>query len=85
MGGMAATPKRAAGAEAALAGQPFGADAMEAAIAALARDYAPIDDVRGTGENRKVSAANLLRRFWLEVGASAPAATDVMAPNLVAS
>ena len=58
-------------------------DGQLAAIAALARDYAPIDDVRGTGANRKLSAANLLRRFWLEAGAGAPPATDVMAREMV--
>jgi len=79
MGGMAATPKRAASAESALVGQSLGNEAIEAAIAALARDFAPIDDMRGTGTGRKIVAANLLRRFWLETGSAASPATDVMA------
>ena len=42
-GGMAATPKRAAKAEAALAGSAFDAAAVERAVAALAEDFAPLD------------------------------------------
>ena len=64
-GGMAATPKRAAACEAALAGQPFGSATIEAAVGALAQDFEPLDDVRGTREYRLEAAANLLRRLWL--------------------
>ena len=53
-------------------------EAIEMAIEDLAADYMPLDDMRGTAANRKIAAANLLRRFWLEVNAGAPA-TDVMA------
>ena len=78
MGGMAATPKRAAKAEGVLIGKMFTAHSIEMAIEDLAADYMPLDDMRGTAANRKIAAANLLRRFWLEVNAGAPA-TDVMA------
>jgi len=82
MGGMAATPKRADGAEAALAGKRFSSESIERAAAALAADYAPIGDLRGSAEFRCIAAANLLRRFWLEAGGGGPSAgvaTDVMA------
>ncbi len=65
-GGMAATPKRAAAAEAALEGQPWGAPAFEAAARALASDFTPLSDMRATSEYRMKVAQNLFRRFWLE-------------------
>jgi xanthine dehydrogenase small subunit len=65
-GGMAATPKRAARAEAALAGRPWNEAALEDAMAALAQDYAPLSDMRASNAYRMQGAQNLLRRFWLE-------------------
>ncbi|WP_343617215.1 FAD binding domain-containing protein [Novosphingobium sp.] len=62
-GGMAATPARAAHAEAALIGHPWTAATVEAACAALARDYTPLTDMRGSGAYRLAAAANLLRRI----------------------
>ena len=61
-GGMAAVPKRAVNAEAALLQSGF-----TAAAAALARDFEPIDDWRGSGLYRLQVAANLLRRLELRV------------------
>lgn len=43
-----------------------GGGSIDEAVAALARDIAPIDDVRSTGEYRMRVAGNLLRRFWVE-------------------
>ena len=51
-GGMAATPKRAAKAEAALVGQPWTAQTIAEAQAALAEDFAPISDWRASAEYR---------------------------------
>lgn len=65
-GGMAATPKRAARAEALLQGGEWTEDAMRAAMAALAEDYAPLADMRASSGYRMQAAQNLLRRFWLE-------------------
>jgi xanthine dehydrogenase small subunit len=65
-GGMAGTPKRAAGCEAALSGRPWNAETVEAAAQALATDYAPLDDLRGSAAYRRTAAANLLRRIWAE-------------------
>ena len=65
-GGMAATPKRAAQAEAALTGRAWNEAALVEAMAALARDYAPLSDMRASSSYRMKTAQNLLRRFWLE-------------------
>lgn len=71
-GGMAAIPKRARLAEAALAGRPWTSAAVERAVSALDRDFAPIDDMRASAAYRMLAAKNLLRRFQLETsGATA--------------
>ena len=57
-GGMAAIPKRPAHAEAALL-----KDGFAAAAAALAQDFQPLSDWRGTSAYRLTVAANLLRRL----------------------
>jgi len=61
-GGMAAIPKRADNAEMALLNSDF-----DGAIAALAQDYQPIDDWRGTAAYRLQVAGNLLRRLKLRL------------------
>jgi xanthine dehydrogenase small subunit len=61
-GGMAATPKRAKAAEAALL-----KDGFAAAAQALETEFKPIDDWRGTGAYRLQAAKNLLRRLELRV------------------
>jgi len=65
-GGMAATPKRAPAAEAALKGQAWDEAALKAAMTALAGDYTPLSDMRASSTYRMQTAQNLLRRFWLE-------------------
>ena len=64
-GGMAATPARAPALEAALAGQPWTADAVAAALPALDRDFRPIADMRAGDRYRALVAKNLLMRFLL--------------------
>ncbi|MRV75215.1 xanthine dehydrogenase small subunit [Duganella sp. FT92W] len=77
-GGMAATAKRAPQAEAVLNGQPWDEAHLADAMAALARDYTPLSDMRASSDYRMTSAQNLLRRFWFETRADAPlAARDV--------
>jgi xanthine dehydrogenase small subunit len=73
-GGMAATPKRAARAEAALAGADLDDRASwGAAIAAIATDFAPLTDMRASAAYRSHVAANLLMKALIEVaGAAAP-------------
>jgi xanthine dehydrogenase small subunit len=66
-GGVAATPKRATGSEAAIIGQPFDEAAIEAACRAFAREFQPIDDVRASAAYRSEAGQNLLRRLFLEV------------------
>jgi xanthine dehydrogenase small subunit len=65
-GGLAATVRRAAGAEAALRGRVWDEAALAAAQAALAQDYAPLSDLRASAEYRRSVAQQLLRRFWLQ-------------------
>ncbi|SFL18777.1 xanthine dehydrogenase small subunit [Shimia haliotis] len=65
-GGMAATPKRAATAEAALVGAKWGEQAFEDAAAALSKDFTPLTDWRASAEYRSQVAANLMRRFFLD-------------------
>lgn len=74
-GGMAATPKRAPRAEAALAGQPLVQASFEAAALALTKDYTPLTDMRASAAYRATAAANLLRRAGLELCGEAPAAS----------
>jgi xanthine dehydrogenase small subunit len=65
-GGMAGIPARAPGCEAALTDRPWNAETVEAAARALADDYTPLDDLRGSAHYRRTAAANLLRRIWAE-------------------
>jgi xanthine dehydrogenase small subunit len=65
-GGMAATPRRAAQAEAALTGRTWNEATARAAADALARDYTPITDMRAGGAYRMQTARNLVQRFFLE-------------------
>ena len=65
-GGMAATVKRAARAEAALLGKPWTQENVKAAQAALAEDFKPMSDMRASAEYRNKVAANLIQRLWLE-------------------
>ncbi|HEX6014260.1 MAG TPA: xanthine dehydrogenase small subunit [Geminicoccaceae bacterium] len=65
-GGMAATPKRARRAEAALLGRSWDRAAVDAAMAALAEDFQPIDDMRASAAYRLKVARNLLLRLHVE-------------------
>ncbi|MFL6845769.1 MAG: xanthine dehydrogenase small subunit [Allosphingosinicella sp.] len=65
-GGMAGIPARAPACEAALTGQPWSEATLEAAAEALAGDYKPLSDLRGSAEYRLAAAANLVRGLWLE-------------------
>lgn len=66
IGGMAATPKRAAQAELALLGKDWSFDTAEAAAAALGQDFAPLSDWRATSNYRAKVAGNILKRFATE-------------------
>jgi xanthine dehydrogenase small subunit len=69
-GGMAATPKRATAAEAALNGQPWARESFNAAAEALTRDFTPLSDWRASSAYRMRAAQNLLHRFYLEQDAA---------------
>lgn len=71
-GGLAATVKRATHAEAAMSGQPWTADTVKAAQAALAQDFTPLSDMRASAAYRAQVAANLIQRLWLETREQAP-------------
>ena len=70
-GGMAATPKRAAHAEAAIQGRPWTEATVEAGMAALGQDFQPISDMRASAGYRLAVARNLLRRLHVETTATA--------------
>ncbi|WP_267434945.1 xanthine dehydrogenase small subunit [Sphingomonas sp. GM_Shp_1] len=63
-GGMAATPRRAGGCEAALTGLPLSEATIARAVAALNEDFDPLTDVRGSAAYRREAAGNLLWRLW---------------------
>jgi xanthine dehydrogenase small subunit len=65
-GGMAGTPKRAKACEAALVGQPWNEATVEAGMAALDTDYAPLSDMRASAAYRSLTARNMLRKVFLE-------------------
>ena len=73
-GGMAATPKRALGAEKALVGASLDDPASwSAAREAISRDFSPLTDMRASAAYRSEVAANLLLRALMEIsGAGAP-------------
>ena len=66
-GGMAAIPSRAASCEAALTGRLLVSATIEAAVAALIRDFQPITDARASEAYRLQVACNLLRRFYADI------------------
>ncbi len=66
VGGVAATPVRAAKTEAALLGQPWDFDSAQRAAAVLAGEFTPISDMRASAQYRQRVLANLLQRAWLE-------------------
>jgi xanthine dehydrogenase small subunit len=65
-GGMAGTPCRAIGAEAALIGKGWTLENATAAVEALREEYKPLTDWRASAEYRSTVAANLLMKFYLE-------------------
>jgi len=66
-GGMAGTPARASKAEAALNGQSVSRATIDAAIAALAHDFAPLSDMRASASYRMKAAQNMLLRAYLDI------------------
>ncbi|HVV91994.1 MAG TPA: xanthine dehydrogenase small subunit [Hyphomicrobiales bacterium] len=77
-GGMAARSSRARHVEAALVGKPWTAAALADVDAAVAQDYQPLTDWRGTAGYRLRAAANLLRRLQIETAGGAPARLEAL-------
>jgi xanthine dehydrogenase small subunit len=75
-GGMAATPQRAASAEAALVGARWDEASAQRAMDALGEDFVPLTDMRASSTYRMTVARNLLWRFHLETRDAAPLATS---------
>ncbi|THD83418.1 xanthine dehydrogenase small subunit [Aliigemmobacter aestuarii] len=63
-GGMAGTPKRALTVEAALLDQPWTEATVQAAAAAMDRDFTPMTDMRASAAYRLEAARNMLVRYW---------------------
>jgi len=76
-GGMAGIPKRAAHVEAALIGQPWDDATITRAMAAFAQDFTPLSDMRATASYRLTTAANMLRRYFLEDTSQSTAIAEV--------
>lgn len=76
-GGMAGIPKHADHAEAALLGQPWTRDSIEAAMIALERDFTPLTDMRASDRYRMNAAKNMLLRYYLEDTEQAPRVLEV--------
>jgi xanthine dehydrogenase small subunit len=77
-GGMAATPKRAAGAEAALVGAAVrDADTWEAALLALESDFSPLTDQRAGADYRRKVARILLCKALMEIAGTPSRITRV--------
>ena len=66
-GGMAAIPKRAAAAEAALMGKQVEITTFQKAAVALADDFTPLSDMRGSAAYRMATAQNLLVKYGLDL------------------
>ena len=67
-GGMAATPRRASGAEAALVGASLSdPSTWSAAVTALDADFSPLGDQRGSAGYRRDTARALLRKALIEI------------------
>ena len=65
-GGVAAVPARAVKTEAALLGQLWNADTVQAGKASLQSEFSPISDMRASQNYRQTVLGQLLWRFWLE-------------------
>jgi xanthine dehydrogenase small subunit len=49
-----------------LIGQSWSEATIDAAVQALAQDYTPLTDVRGSSAYRQTVAGNLLHRLWAQ-------------------
>ena len=68
-GGVAAMPVRAGKTEAALLGRPWTETTLQAVLAILRAEFAPISDVRGSAEYRSGLVTGLLEKFYFDTSA----------------
>ena len=68
-GGMAEIPKRAVLTETSLIGRVWSGETISHAMEELDKDFNPISDLRASAEYRKLTAKNLLQKYYLEVKA----------------
>ena len=71
-GGLAPIVKRALHCEQALTGRPWTEETVEQGMAAFARDFDPITDMRASAAYRLQAGKNLLRRLYLETRGELP-------------
>lgn len=71
-GGVAATPARAFQTEAALEGRPWTRASLEQASKVLAREFAPISDMRASADYRRGLLTQLPLRYWEELEGDEP-------------
>ena len=76
-GGMAGVPKRALAVEAALTGQPWSLEAIQAALPAFARDFTPLTDMRASAAYRLEAAQAMLPRYYHERTGAAASVLEV--------
>ncbi len=78
-GGMAAIPKRAAAVEAALVGQPWTRETVEAALARFSDDFQPMSDMRASAGYRLETARNMLVRYYHDLAGETVSVREVRA------
>ena len=78
-GGMAGTPKRASGFEAALIGQSWSLESITAALPALAEDFQPLSDMRASAGYRLQAAQNLALRYFHDLNGTPVSVLEVTA------
>ncbi|WP_400083468.1 xanthine dehydrogenase small subunit [Yoonia sp. R78084] len=78
-GGMAGTPHRAHGVEAALIGQPWTSATIADAAGLFAQDYTPMSDMRASADYRLKVAQNLLQRYFADLSGQATSVLEVSA------
>jgi xanthine dehydrogenase small subunit len=66
VGGVAATPVRAAKTQGALESRPWNANTVSGAMDVLRAEFSPISDMRASATYRRQVLGNLLQRYWLE-------------------
>jgi xanthine dehydrogenase small subunit len=77
-GGVAPVPARARATEAALVGQSWQREVVEAAAGTLAAEFSPIDDARASAAYRRHVLGNLLRRAWHEHAHAVPSRIEAV-------